>query len=341
MSKADAEQPAPKPRRKPVVRRNDDKPFSPSRRAGEHRAAAKSASSRRTGGSSRRARQDSLPFDGAPSLIARLRPQRFMQKMLQLGIGVLGILLLVAVVMATYMLSHGIRLFAPRAIEIEGATIVSQETIKKSIEPMLDKGVLLADLVKMREMLLKNELISNAAVTRMLPDTIRVTVIERIPVGLTRRANNDLACVDAEGYLFGDEKLIKKGPIPPLISGLREEESNEARAFNRQRLEACRTLIAELDSSEPHLSGRIDEVYYDDVEGIRVILTDSRIAVYLGKENYRQRLNSALDILDAAERRDLQFLNLLHVEDAARMIDGSRVAYLNTRIPRRVIVGFK
>lgn len=336
--------------RKPVVRRGDEKPFSPAARAGEHReakGAAKGArgGSRPRGASSGRrglpAKQAKLPFGEKPSLLARMRPQAFTRRLLHLAIGLLATILLLASVMATYSLSHGIPLFRVNKVRIEGNNLLSEEAINKIVQPMLTQGALRADLPKIRQTLLAKDLIDEVTVARLLPDTIRIVVTERQPVGLARRSNGSVACVDAAGHLFGTAEHFGKGLIPPLINGLREDESPETASFNSQRIVAYQELMADLDRTEPHLSPRIDEVFFDDVDGIRVILSDSRIAVYLGTEQYRQRLNSAFDVLDAAARRDLGSLGLLRVEDAQRMVDGARIAYLNTRIPRRVIVGFK
>jgi hypothetical protein len=132
--------------------------------------------------------------------------------------------------------------------------------------------------------------------------------------------------------------LLKGMNIPPIISGLVEsgEKSQDA---NRQRMMMYQQLLRELDGVEPPLSSRIDEVIFDDEKNIRLILKDQQVAVLVGQDDFRTRLNAALDVLDAIRRKDPQALQVLKIEDAQRLLEGGKVAYLNATIPKRVIVG--
>ena len=337
---------------KPANRRTKDyeqeeRPFDPGERVEAHRRTTKhrvpkqvgKPSSRRAGASARGERpvQGKLPFSSG-SLMARMRPERFTRRLIQVGIGVLILLLTLAVLMVVYSLSHGMKLFTLQRVEVQGNLLLSRDEIEESVKMLVDKGVLRADLALIRSTLKRNELIEEAEVTRLLPDMLRVTIKERAPYALSRRSDGTVVCVDRAGAMFGSTNLFKIRPLPPLINGLKEE-GEDATAFNRQRLLAYQQLLADLDRGEPHLSPRIDEVYFDDIEGVRVILADSQTAVYLGKEDYRRRLNAALDVLDAVERKDLEALNVLRIGDAEKLVSGVKIAYLNAMVPKRVIVG--
>ncbi|HZN11605.1 MAG TPA: hypothetical protein VFC61_08005, partial [Blastocatellia bacterium] len=108
---------------------------------------------------------------------------------------------------------------------------------------------------------------------------------------------------------------------------------------NRQRLLAYQQLLADLDGGRPPLSDRVDEVYLEDVEDIRLRPTDRRVMVVVGARHFRARLKSALEVLEAVDRRDLSALRLLRVSDAQRLVGGGRIAYLNTTHEERVVVG--
>jgi hypothetical protein len=114
---------------------------------------------------------------------------------------------------------------------------------------------------------------------------------------------------------------------------------NEAADFNRRSVETYLRLLKQIDQGFPALSTRLDEVQFDEFDDVRVTLSDSKTIVYLGREDYRQRLNAALDVLDAVARRDLETLRLLRLGDAERLLAGARIAYLNTKVPRRIVVG--
>ncbi len=320
-------------------------------------------------------RQPWLPFLGSSSGKARLRPDLLTRRLLHLGIAVLALLLLFGAGMVVYHLSSGFRLFALQRIDVRGTQLLSQEEVESAVRDLLLEGVLRADLVQIRNTLRRQELVEDVEVTRLLPDTIRLVVRERVPVALARRADGSIVCVDRHGVMFGRASLYKTRPLPPLITGLRElswetaEQSaasapseplgadapltplneaslsstagvnDEAADFNRRSVEAYLRMLTDIDQGFPTLSTRLDEVQFDEFNDVRVTLSDSKTIVYLGREDYRQRLNAALDVLDAVARRDLETLQLLRLGDAERLLAGARIAYLNTKVPRRIVVG--
>lgn len=324
-------------------------------------------------------RQPWLPFLGSSSGKARLRPDLLTRRLLHLGIAVLALLLLFGAGMVVYHLSSGFRLFALQRIDVRGTELLSQEEVESAVRDLLQEGVLRADLVQIRNTLRRQELVEDVDVTRLLPDTIRLVVTERDPVALARRADGSIVCVDRHGVMFGRASLYKAlhkdRPLPPLITGLRESTwegadrssaststeplgadapltplkeaslpptpsiDDEAADFNRRSIETYQRLLADIDQGFPTLSTRLDEVQFDEFDDVRVTLSDSKTIVYLGREDYRHRLNAALDVLDAVARRDLETLRLLRLGDAERLLAGARIAYLNTKVPRRIVVG--
>jgi cell division protein FtsQ len=131
------------------------------------------------------------------------------------------------------------------------------------------------------------------------------------------------------------EASLPSTPSAPSTVGV----DNEAADFNRRSVETYLRLLKQIDQGFPALSTRLDEVQFDEFDDVRVTLSDSKTIVYLGREDYRQRLNAALDVLDAVARRDLETLRLLRLGDAERLLAGARIAYLNTKVPRRIVVG--
>lgn len=103
---------------------------------------------------------------------------------------------------------------------------------------------------------------------------------------------------------------------------------------NREEIEAD---IA-LDNARPQLSPRIDEVLFDDDANIRLILKDQRVEVLVGKKDFFQRLNSAIKVLDAVRKRDVEVLQSMRIENALKLVNGGRIGVINSLIPSRVTV---
>ncbi len=288
-----------------------------------------------------RAEQKKLPFRKTRAVVTWMSPDNVSTRIVRVVWVLLLILVIAGGALFTYFYFSRSKFFALRELAVEGNVLVTKSEIESMIRNDVNHGVLRADLEQIRNKIRNNnELIKDVEVIRLLPDMLRITITERDPYALARRANGSVVCVDRQGNMFGNESLVKSRPVIPLINGLKEEGS-DAFEINRQRMLTYQQLLADLDGSQPQLSSRIDEVYFDDVQGLRVILADSRIAVYLGKEDFRMRLNAALDVLDAVRSRNAEALNVLKIGDAEKLLSGARIKYINATIPKRVVVGLE
>lgn len=340
-----------------------ERPFDLAERAESHRRGARAKTERQRGGSTRgRATQRPLPFEGIQaSLMAHLRPELFTQRLVKLGAVILLLLLAGALVMIAYNLSHGLRIFALREVVVNRQTrpadgtgvasnstgqpgdekvrqLISDREIEELVRKMVPAGVLRVDLEQIRTELKRQEYIRDVEVRRLLPDTISLRVTERVPVALARRQDGMLKCIDEDGTLFGGAELLENGNETPLIGSV-QQDGEKAADTNRAYLASYQKLIADLDQLEPPLSPLIDEVFFNDPDGVRVILANSQTSVFLGREDYRKRLNLALDLIDAVRNRNLEAIRLFRVGDVDRLIGARRINYMNTTNANRITIG--
>jgi cell division septal protein FtsQ len=315
-------------------------PAPPRRRTGKARAPRQSTTApappSQRGGARRPPTRRRIPKQ--PSLFSRLSPQKLSQNVTRTGSGIVISLIAIGCLILIFHLFAGSRFFALRGIDVRGNILLSADEIETMVKPNISRGVLNADLEQIHQSLEKYPLIRKAEVARLLPDRLRVIIVERQPVALARRKDGSLVCVDTEGVMFGDNSYWRGKHDQPLISGL-AESGDRAAEINRQWVMTYRRLLADLDQIEPPLSSRIDEVHFDEDRGVRLTLKDSRIAVLIGHDDFRTRLNASLDVLDAVRRKDPEALNVLRISDAERLMSGAKIAYLNAMDPKRVIVG--
>src|SRR5215470_6995565 len=245
-----------------------------------------------------------------PSLFSRVGQERVSRPVVRMGGSILLSLVVIVAVVILFQLFAGSKFFALKGVD------VVWPAAKPGVAPLLEagevegvvrgmttvrKGVLKADLEEIRSELKKNPLMREVEVARLLPDRLRVSVVERQPVALALKGginarDRSVVCVDDEGVLFGDSSHWRGKPWPPLISGLAEDGSEDAKQMNRHWIAMYKRLMAELDQTEPPLSSRIDEVFFDKDAGVRLRLAEKREVVLIGKEDFRTRLNIALDI---------------------------------------------
>jgi cell division septal protein FtsQ len=283
------------------------------------------------------------------SLVERISPDFFTKRIIRTIWVVFCTVAFVAIILCVYFFLFPSRFFALRGIEIVGdPKLLPREFIEAVARENAKEGVLLADLNKIREELQKKGVVKSVEITRMLPDMLKIVIEEREPFALARRgdsrAESSVVCVDKEGAMFGDQSLCRAKSGLPLINGL-EESGDGALARNQQRLAVYQKLMTDLEGATEKLSSRIEEVYFDNDMGVRVTVEapdkEGVIAVFLGKEDFRIRLNAALDVLDAIYRQDAAALNVLRISDAEKLLSGARISYLNATTPKRVVVGLE
>ena len=263
--------------------------------------------------------------------------------------------------------------FALRNVELNGDLRAPRQEIIDALHKYTEKGLWWTNLEELREKLRQNPWVRDAELVRVLPDTLKVTITERDPYILARLASGDIVWVDREGVILDEQgtfKSLDDDDELPLLSGLREqgqqarpenappskphkkgdrsaavssevkpESPEDIRETNRRRLSEFQNLVTELSEGGERLIDRIDEVHFDDVDGVHLRLTSKRIKIVAGLGEYRKQVETALQILDAIERKDIEKLELFRVTDAARLLDGPNVAYINTRTPNRVVIG--
>lgn len=269
-------------------------------------------------------------------VISRAQVMRVTRTCLVLGIAVA----IVLGILGAYRTFAGSRLFALRRIDLQGVTHASRDDLMRVLRKSLVSGLWQADLDEVRSELEQHAWVHDAEVVRVLPDTLRVMITEREPFALARRSTRALMWVDRDGVVLGEHSLFKTEAVLPLISGLEEGEGEAVRKANHQRLVAYQQLLAELDQGQSPLSEKIDEVNLEDLKDVQLRLAGKRITVKVGEREFRTRLESALNVLGAIERKDISTLGLFKVTDAERLIKGSnRIAYLNAMHPGRVTVG--
>ena len=227
-------------------------------------------------------------------------------------------------IFAAYRAAASATFFQVRNIEIRGTARASaeqvQQVVRREVGP---RGVWRADLATVSTQLEHLPWVRTAVVTRLLPDGIRVRITERVPRAVVRTAAGRFVWVDEEAVVLGEMSPADQMPSF-FLRGWSEEDSEEARLENRQRVQKYLELAREWDASG--LSERVSEVNLIDVRDIRAQLAgdDSQIEVRLGSKDSATRLKKALNVLD--EQRQTP--------------RGALISYVDLTQGRRTVVGF-
>jgi len=229
--------------------------------------------------------------------------------------------------------------FEMKTLRITGNARVSAEEIEAVVRRATSHGVLRTDLRTLRAELRKHPLIKDVEIARVLPDELRVRILERTPVALVARNRGTPVCVDEEGAIIGDFHLLGSQMLPLLV-GWSEEASDLAAAENRQRVALYRQLQQELSAPEPSYWDRVDQVNLRDLKNVTVNLTESPMTwIHLGDRDFRRRFELSLQILSAVKKQDAAELQRLGVRPTAELLqEDVTISYIDVSQPSRVVV---
>lgn len=258
--------------------------------------------------------------DSAEPMSSRLRSLLgYVPTVLKLALAiVIGVL-----VFAGYRAAASASFFQVRRVEVQGVSRVSADEVKSIVTKEGEKtGVWNADLNGISERLQRLPWVRTAVVSRVLPDGLRVRIVERTPRAVVRTGSGRFRWIDEDAVLLGE--MLPTDQVPAFfLRGLNEEESTTARTENRERVQKFMEL--ERDWNTAGLSERVSEVNVMDVRDIRAQLAgdSSLIEVRLGSQDHEKRLRDALRVLDA-ERQTPR---------------GALISYIDMSQGRRAIVG--
>jgi cell division septal protein FtsQ len=185
--------------------------------------------------------------------------------------------------------------FDVKTVDVRGVSRSSSSDIQKIVSGQAEKsGVWNADLPDIKMRIEKLPFIKTAAVSRVLPDGIRVNVVERIPVAVVRLQGGDFL-IDADGEVLAPAK--NEQDFPMVVRGWDEAKSEKATKDNLQRIKLFQKMSAEW--SQFDLGSRIKEVDLSSLSEPKVTVEDSgsQIPIALQKENFGKILKTALEAI--------------------------------------------
>lgn len=192
--------------------------------------------------------------------------------------------------------------FSVKRIDVRGVERASGEDVRRIVQTNTERtGVWLADLPAIREKVEKLPFVRSASVSMELPSTLRVSVIERVPIAVLRLSSGDVLS-DGEGYLIAGA-AHPEATFPFILKGWDESKSEKPSTDNLQRLKIYRKIVEE--SLDLGVAERIREVNLADLrEPVAVVVDSGRpISVALSRENLGKSLKMAIESVSGKGER--------------------------------------
>ena len=174
-------------------------------------------------------------------------------------------------------------------IQAAGLAEVSRADMLPVFGEDIGRNIFFVPLKERRKQLEQIPWIEHATVMRLLPDQIRISVIERKPIAFVRQGAQ-VELIDANGVLLAEPPamMAQHHYSFPVVTGV---ESRDPITGRRARMEVYQRLVSDLDSNGRHLSDQLSEIDLRDPEDARVLMPEqgTDILAHFGEDHFLER----------------------------------------------------
>ncbi|MDR3739330.1 MAG: FtsQ-type POTRA domain-containing protein [Terracidiphilus sp.] len=174
-------------------------------------------------------------------------------------------------------------------IQATGLAEVSRAELLPVFGEDIGRNVFFVPLAERRKQLEQIPWVQHATVMRLLPDQIRVDVVERQPVAFVRQGGH-IELVDASGVLLSmpAAMMAQHHYSFPVLTGIDPADPLDAR---KQRVDLYMRLMSELDANGQHFSSQISEIDLTDQEDAKVTMQEqgADIVAHFGEDHFLER----------------------------------------------------
>src|SRR5438270_5111880 len=181
-------------------------------------------------------------------------------------------------------------------IEIRGAVYVSRARIQNVFATDLGASVFHIPLAERRRRMLAVDWVNSAAISRIWPNRIVVTITERTPVAFAKlpiggTLRYRLSLIDADGVLLSLPPRVRFRL--PVLSGINEDQTE---ADRRLRVKAMQHLLEDLGPQAKDIS----EINAASTRDMRLIteIDHHAVELWIGDQRYRSRYLHFLNHID-------------------------------------------
>ncbi|MEQ1898258.1 MAG: FtsQ-type POTRA domain-containing protein [Vicinamibacterales bacterium] len=206
-------------------------------------------------------------------------------------------------------------------ITVEGNARMSTGEVVSLLDGLRGQNMLSVDLEAWKALLKASPWVADAAIRRVFPGRVAVTVVERMPIGIGR-LGDALFLVDRQGNLIDEYGPNYAELDLPILTGL-----DGGQPVEEPRVDALRAALAvkvfDAVSTRRDLAARVSEIDVTDSHNAVLTLKDDPTLVRLGEEQFVRRLQTYFDLaptlreqVPTADYADVRFDNRVYVRPA-------------------------
>lgn len=236
----------------------------------------------------------------------RIRRQRDQRRLLLLRGGMVAIA--VALLWGTWSGVSRSQLFEITSVEVQGTSRLLESEVT-SIAAIPDGATLLrVDSAGITDRLMQDPWIADADVSRRIPSTLRIEVVERVPVALVDTGVSFW-------YVDGDARVLSEsGPTTAsVLPTIRDLADFTAEPGKRSDSRALRNALAVLRGVDSDLAGTVKVVTAPSVDET-ALLTAGNVEIMIGEATQLREKSLLIANILAERGGDVVFIDVRSVE---------------------------
>lgn len=226
------------------------------------------------------------------------------------------------------------RFLAVSHLVVRGNARLSTGEVQTLLDGLSGQNILRVDFADYRRRLMESPWVSDAMMWRVLPSTVGVQIVERVPMAVAR-FEQKLYLVDEQGVIIDEFGPQYKDFDLPLVDGLVRAPSAHAQAAASAAGVALTGRFLDALRPQPDLRHRVSQIDVTDVHDVVALLNDSPTLLHLGETRFVERINMYLEL---APTLALQFKEVdsvdLRFDERGSAIDST----VDSTLPLKVIV---
>jgi cell division protein FtsQ len=175
------------------------------------------------------------------------------------------------------------------AVEVQGNDHVTRAQLLTIFGGDIERNIFRVSLDERKAELEQLPWVEHATVMRLLPNRLRVSIVERTPVAFVRQGNH-IGLIDANGVLLDMPMDVQANMNYsfPVVTGVTAKDPASVRAA---RMKIYERFTADLDSGTEKVSRNLSEVDLSDPEDVRATIPDKNgeVMVHFGEDNFLER----------------------------------------------------
>ncbi len=213
---------------------------------------------------------------------------------------IIGIVLIVLQINNWVVISNT---FSLQTIEVNGNRLIKTEHILGQFNLDIGANVTILNLVEIQQSIEKHPYVKAALVSRRLPSSLQIDIIERKPVAYISQIGKPLSATDREGTLLPLRTGMLLGSLP-VITGI-EDLSNEAgELMKSDRVAKAIDLLMSNQKISTAYYQSLSEVHYDPKTGYVLYFNDGRFPVLFGRENFSKKAEKIFIFINKIKREN-------------------------------------